>query len=117
MAVLPGGTPRRYKQLLHGGEELKIILRSGQPLGPRELSLLYSTAQNCNAGLQGEKGVAYAQVGAAAWEPMLQKAQREVLGLGGDSAKCKRPNLLQFTYFHSETPPNPFNPYGFDNYF
>lgn len=95
-----------------------MILRSGEPLGPTELSLFYPTAQSCSAGLQGEKGVAYAQAGAAAWEPMLQKAQREVQGLGGgDSVKCKRPELLQFTYFHFETPPNPFNPYGFDNYF
>lgn len=37
--------------------------------------------------------------------------------LGGDLAKHKRPRSLQFTYFYFETPPNPFNPYGFDNYF
>lgn len=62
-----------------------MILRSGEPLGPTELSLFYPTAQSCSAGLQGEKGVAYAQAGAAAWEPMLQKAQREVQGLGGET--------------------------------
>ena len=38
-------------------------------------------------------------------------------GLEGDSAKCKRPKLLQFTYFHFETLPIPLNSYGFENYF
>lgn len=59
-----------------------MVLRSREPLVPRELSSLYSAVQSCSTGLQVDKGVAYTLVGAAAWEPMLQKAQREVLGLG-----------------------------------
>lgn len=44
---------------------------TGEPLGPRELSSLYSTAQSWSAGLQGGMGLACVLVGAAAWESTL----------------------------------------------
>lgn len=88
------------------------------PLGPRGLSLCYSTAQTelyCSTARKEVGGLCPG--GGSSMENYGAKGPEGSSGLEGDSAKSKRPKLLQFTYFHFETLPIPLNSCGFDNYF